>query len=158
MKDDEHRPSRAKSETAEEERADEGKLASLKADVDRLASGATLALEVAGIKAPTRPLGKKRLLVSGLLSFFLGPLGWLYAAPLKEAIPVIVVYLGVGWLLNAILPFLLIYVLSITQLVSAVAGVLYAWGFNSAGKRVPLFLKEKDGDEPPVRKLLAKKK
>lgn len=156
MKDDERKPGRSKSEAAGDER-EEGRLASLKAEVDRVASGATLALEVAGLKTPTRALGKKRLLVSGLLSFFLGPLGWLYAAPLKEAIPVIVVYAAVGWVLNAILPFLLIYVLGIVNVASAIAGVLYAWGFNSAGKRVPLVLKEKDGDEPPVRKLLGKK-
>ncbi len=158
MKDDERKPSRSRSETAEDERGADGKLASLKAEVDRVAAGATLALEVAGIKTPTRALGKKRLLVSGGLSFFFGPLGWLYAAPLKEAIPVIVVYVVVCSILNAILPFLLIYVLGIVNVASALAGVLYAWGFNSAGKRVPLVLKEKDGEEPPVRRLLSKKK
>jgi hypothetical protein len=158
MKDDERRGSRSKAETARGERAEEGKLESLKAEVDRVASGATLALEVAGLKAPTRALGKKRLLVSGALSFFFGPLGWLYAAPLREAIPVIVVYVGVGWLLNAILPFLMFYVLGIVNVASAVAGVLYAWSFNTEGRRATLFLKEKGGEEPPVRKLLSKVK
>jgi hypothetical protein len=155
MKEDERRAPGSKSASSDEREA--GRLASLKAEVDRVASGATLALEVAGLKTPTRALGKKSMLISGLLSFFLGPLGWLYAAPLKEAIPVIVVYVGVGWLLNAILPFLLVYILALTSVASAIAGVLYAWGFNSAGKRVPLLLKEKDGEEPPVRKLLSKK-
>ncbi|MEZ4312772.1 MAG: hypothetical protein R3F14_32520 [Polyangiaceae bacterium] len=92
----------AKAGSKGEGREKRGRLADLKADVDRAASAGALALEVAGIKTPTRPLGKKRLLVSGALSFFLGPVGWLYAAPLKEAIPVIVVYVGVGWVLNAI--------------------------------------------------------
>ncbi|MBK8252110.1 MAG: hypothetical protein IPK82_05515 [Polyangiaceae bacterium] len=148
------------SETSDKKKSDttRSRMEELKKDVDRVASGAALALEVAGIKTPTQPLGKKKLAVSGLLSFFLGPLGWLYAAPLKEAIPVIVVYLGVCWALNAILPFLLVYLLSIVHLASAVGGVLYAWGFNSAGKRVPLFLKEKDGGSSPVRKLLVKEK
>ena len=158
MKNDE-RKGTSKSDAGKGEAADDGsRLEALKAEVDRVASGATLALEVAGFKSPTRPLGKKKLLVSGALSFFFGPLGWLYAAPLREAIPVIVVYVALGWLLNAIVPFLLVYVLGITSVASAIAGVLYAWGFNSAGKRVPLLLKEKDGEEPPVRKLLSKKK
>ncbi|MEZ4298341.1 MAG: hypothetical protein R3B70_25535 [Polyangiaceae bacterium] len=148
----------AKAGSKGEGREKRGRLADLKADVDRAASAGALALEVAGIKTPTRPLGKKRLLVSGALSFFLGPVGWLYAAPLKEAIPVIVVYVGVGWVLNAILPFLLVYVLGIVNVVSAIAGVLYAWGFNSAGKRVPLVLKEKGEATPSVRKLIVKEK
>lgn len=154
MKDDERSAAGKRADTAEDEQAHQGKLAALKAEVDRVATGATLAMEVAGIKTPTRPLGKKKLWISGLLSFFFGPLGWLYAAPLKEAIPVIVVYVAVC----SILPnFLLVYILSIANLVSAVAGLLYAWGFNSAGKRVPILLKEKDGAEQPVRKLLLKK-
>lgn len=134
-----------------------GGLASLKADLNRVATGASLAMEVAGLKSPTRPLGKRRLLVSGVLSFLFGPFGWLYAAPLKEAIPAIVVYAGGFWLLNLVLPsLLLVWPLAIVNVLSAVAGTLYAWGFNAAGKRVPLVLKEND-ETPPIRKLLAKK-
>jgi len=129
--------------------------------MDRVTAGAALALEVAGLKEPTRPPGRKSLLASGLLSFLLGPFGWLYAAPLKEAIPVIVVYAALGWLLQLILPsFLLMYVVGIVNVASGVAGALYAWGHNSAGKRVPLLLKEKDGEDNPaatIRKLLSKK-
>lgn len=149
MKDDE----RAAGKSAEDDRQAESRLAALKAEVDRVSAGASLAMEVAGLKEPTRALGKKKLWVSGVLSFFLGPLGWLYAAPLKEAIPAIVVYLIVGSILPS---FLLVYLLGLTNVVCAVAGVLYAWGFNSAGKRVPLVLQEKGGDVPPVRKLLKK--
>lgn len=150
MKDDERS---AAGKSAEGDRQADGKLAALKAEVDRVASGASLAMEVAGLKTPTRALGKKKMWVSGALSFFFGPLGWLYAAPLKEAIPAIAIYLVVGWVLPS---FLLVYLLGLTNVVCAVAGVLYAWGFNSAGKRVPLVLPEKDGDVPPVRKLLGK--
>ena len=152
-------------ETADEEEdaaegAESGRNESLKARVDRVASGAALALEVAGLKAPTRPLGKKKLLTSGVLSFLFGPFGWLYAAPLKEAIPAIVVYVGVFWLLNLFLPsLLLVWPLAIVNVMTGVAGALYAWGFNSAGKRVPLVLKEDGSREaPPLRKLFGKKK
>ncbi len=152
-------------ETSDEE--DEGdahqtreKQASLKETVEKVTSGAALALEVAGIKTPTRALGRKSMLASGVLSFLFGPFGFLYAAPLTEAIGAIVIYSAVGWLLKVILPgFLLMYLVGIVNIVLAIAGVLYAWGFNSAGKRVPLLLKEKGTNEtPPLRKLLNRKK
>jgi hypothetical protein len=160
MSEPERKTKRATSETDDEGGSEKSRMGALKADFDRVASGATLALEVAGLKTPTRALGKKKLLTSGILSFLFGPLGWLYAAPLKEAIPAIVVYVAVFGLLNMILPsLLLVWPLAIVNVLTGVAGALYAWGFNSAGKRVPLVLKEKgDGEEPPLRKLLAKKK
>ena len=134
---------------------EKGRLASLKADLDKVASGASLAMEVAGLKTPTRPLGKKRVLVSGALSFLFGPFGWLYAAPLKEAIPVIVAYVVTFWLLGLLLPsLLLVWPLAIVNVLSGVAGALYAWGFNSAGKRVPMVLKESGAS--PIRKLTSK--
>jgi hypothetical protein len=135
------------------------RIGALKADFDRVASGAALAMEVAGLKSPTRPLGKKRVLVAGGISFLFGPFGWLYAAPLKEAIPAIVVYVAVFWLLGLLLPsLLLVWPLAIVNVLTGVVGALYAWGFNSAGKRVPMVLKEKDAEAPPLRKLLVKEK
>jgi hypothetical protein len=154
---DDKRETRRSTATETDERAARSRLDDLKAEVDRVASGASLAMEIAGIKTPTRPLGKKSMLVSALVSFLFGPLGWLYAAPLKEAIPAIVVYALVGSLFSWIgLGFLLTYLLAITNVLAAIAGALYAWGFNSAGKRVPLLLKEKDAS-PPLRKLIEKK-
>lgn len=142
----------------EAEGAESGGLDSLKARMERVTSGATLALEVAGLKTPTRSLGKKKMLVSGVVSFLFGPFGWLYAAPLKEAIPAIVVYVAVFWLLGLFLPsLLLVWPLAIVNVLTGVAGALYAWGFNSAGKRVPLVLKE-SGATPPLRRLLDRKK
>lgn len=163
MKQDERDVRRQKSATeTDDDDSESGKLQSLKAELDRVASGATLALEIAGLKKPTRPPGRKSLALSGILSFLLGPFGWLYAAPLKEAIPVILAYAALGWLLQLVLPsFLLMYLVGIVNVASGVAGALYAWGHNSAGKRVPLLLKESDGDENPaanIRKLLSKKK
>ena len=81
------------------------------------------------------------------------------AAPLKEAIPAIVVYVAVFWLLGLLLPsLLLVWPLAIVNVLTGVVGALYAWGFNSAGKRVPMVLKEKDAEAPPLRKLLVKEK
>jgi len=83
--------------------------------------------------ADSRP--RKSVLASGALSLVFGPLGWLYAAPLKEAAPAIAVYLFLGWLLPH---FVLLYLLGIVSPISAIAGVLYAWSFNQEGRRAPL--------------------
>lgn len=79
---------------------------------------------------------RKSILASGLLSFFFGPLGWIYAAPLRSALVG-----GGAWLLcAAVLPsFILVYLASVVGPISAIAGVLYAVGFNRAGHRIPLF-------------------
>lgn len=122
--------------------AEYGRMDQLSSEVDKLKSGAQLALRAAGIKSSPEKVGKaerKSLIASGLLSFFFGPLGWLYAAPLKEALPVIVVYV----LICAILPqFLLVYLIGAVNMISALAGVLYAWSFNHEGRRAPLVLKD----------------
>lgn len=117
------------------------KKSELSKEVDKYKSSAKMALKAAGIETAPEKVGKaerKSLLASGLLSFFFGPLGFLYAAPLKEALPVILVYV----LICAILPqFLLVYLIGPVNLASAVAGVLYAWSYNHEGRRAPLVLK-----------------
>jgi hypothetical protein len=78
---------------------------------------------------------ERSLVAAGALSFFLGPLGWLYAAPLKEAAPAIVVFL----ILLKIIPAILLYpLLGILMPVSALAGVSYAWLYNRKGTRTSL--------------------
>lgn len=117
----------------------------LSAEVDKLKDGASLALRAAGISTPPERVpgnDRKSMLASGLLSFFFGPLGWLYAAPLKEAIPAIIVYAAIAW----ILPNFLMYMLGMVNIACAVAGVLYAWSYNHEGRRAPLVLK----DPPPL--------
>jgi hypothetical protein len=76
--------------------------------------------------------GETSMVVSGLLSFFFGPLGWLYAGHWKEALPAA----GVLILLKFILPtFLLMPILGVVGPVSAGVGVLYAWKYNRKGER-----------------------
>lgn len=108
----------------------------LSAEVDRLTSGASLALRAAGLSKPTQSGQKKSMLASGALSFFFGPIGWIYAAPLKEALPAIIAYV----IVCSILPnFLLVYVLGLVNGFSGLAGALYAWSYNHSGERAPLF-------------------
>jgi hypothetical protein len=79
---------------------------------------------------------EKSVVASGVLSAVLGPLGWLYAAPLREAVPGVAIYVG----LCALLPhFLLIPLLGIAAPVSGIAGVYYAWRHNQTGERTGLF-------------------
>jgi hypothetical protein len=85
--------------------------------------------------APSSGKSERSLVAAGALSFFLGPLGWLYAAPLKEAAPAIVVFL----ILLKIIPAILLYpLLGILMPVSAIAGVSYAWLYNRKGTRTSL--------------------
>jgi hypothetical protein len=82
---------------------------------------------------------RKSLLLSAGLSFF-GPLGWLYAGSLKEAIPAAAIAL----LVAAIVPsFLLMPVLWLVMPLSALTGLVYAWQYNRHGHRSPIFLDDK---------------
>jgi hypothetical protein len=75
---------------------------------------------------------KKSVVASGALSFFLGPAGWLYAAPLGEAVPALIVFT----LLYKFLPgFLFFPLLAVLLPLSALAGAGYAWAYNQTGSR-----------------------
>jgi hypothetical protein len=124
------RPSAGLSTLAEVERRER-----LSSEVESLTSGASIALRAAGLSKPAQS-GQKSMLASGALSFFFGPIGWIYAAPLKEALPAIIAYV----IVCSILPnFLLVYVLGLVNGFSALAGALYAWSYNHSGERAPLF-------------------
>ena len=91
---------------------------------------------------------RRSLVASGVLSFFFGPLGWLYAAPLKDALPGILLFT----LLYAILPhFLLLPLLGVLLPVSALAGVTYAWLYNKQGERTSLIDMTRAKELPPKR-------
>ena len=90
------------------------------------------------------PGEKKSVLASGVLSLVLGPLGWLYAAPLREAVPGAAAYVG----LFSLLPhFLLMPLLGVLMPISGAAGVYYAWRHNQTGQRAGLFSDDKK--KPP---------
>ena len=102
-----------------------------------------------------RETGDKSWLISGALSFFLGPLGWLYAGAWRESIPAALLYLLVLGLITSIVPmFLLMPVMMVALPLSGVAGVVYAIGHNRNGSRIRLFGDDDDkGEDPRIGKL-----
>ncbi len=110
---------------------------------DPLAVGLALARRASS--SMERPDGdgehRKSLLLSAGLSFF-GPLGWLYAGSLREALPASAIAL----LVAAIIPtFLLMPILWLVMPLSALTGLVYAWQYNRHGHRTPIFLDDKKG-------------
>jgi hypothetical protein len=113
------------------------RLEALAREVARAPKGGALVPRAALATGLARSGGEqKSVLASGALSLLLGPLGWLYAAPLREAVPGVAVYAGL-W---ALLPhFLLVPLLGIVAPISGAAGVYYAWRHNQTGERTGLF-------------------
>ncbi|HTL38141.1 MAG TPA: hypothetical protein VL326_33660 [Kofleriaceae bacterium] len=119
------------------------------------------ALELAGkanrvrkdlTRKPKKGQKSKSWLVSGGASLVLGPLGWLYAGSLREAVPASVGWILLMTVLTKILPsVLLMPVLMLAMPLSMIAGVVYAMAFNKHGSRQRLFNDEKkqlkSGDE-----------
>jgi hypothetical protein len=83
--------------------------------------------------------GQKSLLWSGGLSL-LGPLGWLYAGSFREAIPALLLFAAIGYLVPS---FLLMPLMWVAIPASALVGLTYAWQYNRKGGRTPLLLKSK---------------
>ena len=118
------------------------KLGDLKREVaSASAAGAATALVKYGGSAARSLLAtdgenKKSLVASGLLSFFFGPLGWLYAAPLKEAGPAAALWI----LLWVVLPhWTILAPLWLTAMaISGGLGILYARKYNDKGERASL--------------------
>jgi hypothetical protein len=95
-------------------------------------------------KKPTK--GEKSWVKSGIASMALGPIGWLYAGSLREAIPASAVWLALALTIGKILPtILLMPVLFVVLPLSGIAGVVYALQYNRHGGRQRLFDKK---DEP----------
>lgn len=109
---------------------------------DTLGLGLALARRASSSLEPkSDPDNRKSLLLSAGLSFF-GPLGWLYAGSLREALPASAIALIVA----AIVPtFLLMPILWLVMPLSALTGLVYAWQYNRQGHRTPIFLDDKKG-------------
>jgi hypothetical protein len=116
-------------------------------DDDAIGGALQLARRAHGVKQELEKKGDKSWVKSGLASMLLGPLGWLYAGSLREAVPASVAWLVFGALATKIIPmFLLMPVLLVALPLSGIAGVMYAMQFNRTGKRQRLF--NKDSKKP----------
>jgi len=122
---------------------------------DEIGDALALAKRAHGVKQELarRPeAGEKSWIKSGLASMLLGPLGWLYAGSLREAVPASAAWLLIMGLASKIVPLVLLMpVLLVVLPLSGIAGVVYALQYNRAGGRQRLFDKDKDGDLPKKR-------
>lgn len=120
---------------------------------DELGGALALAKRAHGVKqelSKTPKAGEKSWITSGVASFLLGPLGWLYAGSLREAIPASAAWLAFGAIASKIIPmFLLMPVLMVVLPISGIAGVVYAIQHNRKGGRQRLFDKKKDKKQLP---------
>jgi hypothetical protein len=107
---------------------------------------ANRANRVRGELAKKPAKGEKSWVKSGVASMALGPIGWLYAGSLREAIPASAVWLALALTLGKVLPsILLMPILFVVLPLSGIAGVVYALQYNRKGGRQRLFDKK---DEP----------
>jgi hypothetical protein len=84
--------------------------------------------------------GEKSWIASGIASFALGPVGWLYAGSLREAVPATAGWLVLAAIASKILPVFLMWpALMVIMPLSAIAGVVYALQYNRTGRRQRLF-------------------
>ncbi|HWE28108.1 MAG TPA: hypothetical protein VHB97_08910 [Polyangia bacterium] len=143
----------ARASTGPTKPEDVKKLSDLKQEVAGSSASSALALMKSGAGAAHSLVsageGKKSLVASGLLSFFFGPLGWLYAAPLREAVPAIVVY-SLFWVLFAHFA-LFAPVFTLLHILFGAAGVGYALRHNQKGERTTLLPADSKRALPPRR-------
>jgi Flp pilus assembly protein TadB len=74
----------------------------------------------------------------------MGPIGWLYAGSLREAVPATAAWLLVASFVWKVLPFLWMPLLMVVMPLSGIAGVIYALQYNRAGQRQRLFSDKRD--------------
>lgn len=115
--------------------------------VDDLGSALELAGKANQVKAElTRKPGKgeKSWIKSGVASMALGPIGWLYAGSLREAVPAAAAWIALLTLASKILPMVLLMpALMVALPLSGIAGVVYALQYNRNGARQRLFGEDK---------------
>jgi len=122
------------------------KLEALTAEVAGASKTAMVARAAVSSALSQRGGDQKSVVGSGVLSLVLGPLGWLYAAPLREAVPGVGIYLGICALLPHVL---LTPLLGVLAPLSGAAGVYYAWRHNQTGERTSLFGRKNDAKKKP---------
>ncbi|HEU4615200.1 MAG TPA: hypothetical protein VFS15_24070 [Kofleriaceae bacterium] len=83
--------------------------------------------------------GEKSWIKSGIASTALGPLGWLYAGSLREAVPAATAWVALLALAQYLPTLLLLPALMVILPLSGLAGVLYAVQYNRNGGRQRLF-------------------
>ncbi len=89
--------------------------------------------------------GEKSWIKSGIASAALGPIGWLYAGSLREAVPAATIWVVLAALASKILPTLLLWpALMVIMPLSGIAGVVYALQYNRSGKRQRIFGDKKE--------------
>ena len=120
----------------------DAQLRALKDEVDRAGTALDLMRRGSDFMQGGQQSGDKNLVVAGFLGLFGGPLGWFYAAPLKEAGMATLIFLVAWKFLPAIL---FVPLLSLVLPVSAVLGWMYAWRYNRTGRRSSLILEEGGG-------------
>lgn len=83
--------------------------------------------------------GDKSWIKSGIASTALGPIGWLYAGSLREAVPAATAWVAILFLLKFLPSLLLMPAMLVALPLSGLAGVLYALSYNRHGGRQRLF-------------------
>ena len=101
---------------------------------------ATKANRVKNELSRTPRKGDKSWIASGVASLALGPIGWLYAGSLREAVPAATATMLLAAIASKILPAILLWpALMVVMPLSAIAGVVYAMQYNRKGRRQRLF-------------------
>ncbi|MBA3396888.1 MAG: hypothetical protein H0T89_29935 [Deltaproteobacteria bacterium] len=120
---------------------------------DGLGGALELARRADGMRqelAKSPKAGEKSWVKSGVASMLLGPLGWLYAGSLREAVPASAAWLAFAAIASKLVPmFLLMPVLMVALPLSGIAGVVYALQYNRKGTRQRLF----DRENKPTKQL-----
>ena len=75
---------------------------------------------------------------------FFGPVGWLYAGSLREAIPASLLYILAASIAMKLPLFLIWPVMMVALPISGIAGVVYAIQHNRHGGRMRLFDKDEE--------------
>lgn len=123
---------------------------------DSIGGALELARKAQGVKAELTKApkqGDKSWVKSGVASMVLGPIGWLYAGSLREAVPASVAWLAFAAIAAKLPWILLMPVLLVVMPLSGIAGLLYAVQYNRNGGRQRLF-----GDKGEKKQLAAKSK